>query len=202
MKEVLHYSNRLSDLVSASVEGIDVSNEHEHAQENDIDEDHDGDKEKKTENVIKESSTTTAAFQKIIDSLNLVFQRASPVIPDYVWSMLQRCPSYFGNDSVTFKYVVRTVVKDMLTSARIEILKHLYRLKNMLLIEGGTKQENKWVYSTMCDLIAPYDVTKHTLIFTVFDVCCDFKSNAHMLDSKDTFSEMHQKSMPTTLSKN
>jgi hypothetical protein len=183
LKAVLHYSNRLLDLVSASVEGTEAAenkimqeikvgeeDEHEHEEKNG---------EAKPERAIGDSGDSgdsgDVTFKKIVGAFNLVFQRASPVIPNYVWEMLQRLPAYFGRDTVTCNFVIQSIVRDMVTSPRIEILRQLYRLKKMLVLEGSSKKESRWVDTTMCDLIAPYDVQQHELILKVFDLCWDLK---------------------------
>ena len=84
-----------------------------------------GEKEKNPSNAQKSKSQNKGDLHAsqtsniIVTSLNLVFQRA-PVIPNYVWELLKRCHPYFGNDTVSYSHIIKSIVRDMLPVLRLK----------------------------------------------------------------------------------
>ena len=198
-RDARHYSNRLLDLVSASGEGNDAADEavFEWGQQR---RQQGGEKEKSPSNAQKSKSQnesdmhTSQTSNMIVTSLNLVFQRA-PVIPNYVWELLKRCHPYFGNDTVSYSHITKSIVRDMLPDASIEILRHLHRLQGLF----ENEKENAWLLDTLSTLIAPSDihaVFHSDLILQVFDSCSDLTSEVRRasdvkLSFASTFGELH-----------
>ena len=207
-RDARHYARRLIDLVCASVEGTDPAQEQ-------LGDDDDGGGGGGGDEGHGSSISIETTAKAIVDSLNSVFERASPVIPQYVWQMLKRCPGYFGKDDVTLVFVVQSIVHDMVTAPRVEILRQLHRLREMLFVNQYTSKVSSngcgttWVNELMCDLIAPYNICGTRFILKVFDSCADLRCNSWSENEKklsrlsltSTFEDMHNQMKPVVAAK-